>query len=41
MGPDAGHAAYSDDKGAQPQAAMRSVNSLVRLIASGSYIDAA
>lgn len=34
-------AAYSDDKGAQPQAAMRSVNSLVRLIASGSYIDAA
>ncbi len=34
-------AAYSDGRGSPPQAAMRSVNSLVRLIASGSYIDAA
>ncbi len=34
-------AAYSDDKGVQPPAAMSSINSLVRLIASGSYIDAA
>lgn len=33
--------AYSDNKGAPPHAAMRSVNSLVRLIASGSYINAA
>ncbi len=34
-------AAYSDDTGTQPGAAMRSVDSLARLIASGSYIDAA
>ncbi|MBB5694710.1 hypothetical protein [Muricoccus pecuniae] len=33
--------AYSEYKGAPPQAAMRSVNSLVRLIASGTYINAA
>ncbi len=33
--------AYSENKGAPPHAAMRSVNSLVRLIASGSYINAA
>ena len=33
--------AYSENKGTPPHAAMRSVNSLVRLIASGSYINAA
>jgi hypothetical protein len=33
-------AAYSEKKGAPPLAAMRSVNSLVRLIASGTYINA-
>jgi hypothetical protein len=33
--------AYSEVKGVPPLAAMRSVNSLVRLIASGTYINAA
>jgi hypothetical protein len=33
--------AYSENKGVPPLAAMRSVNSLVRLIASGTYINAA
>lgn len=33
--------AYAENKGAPPQAAMRSMSSLVRLIASGTYINAA
>jgi hypothetical protein len=33
--------AYAENKGVPPLAAMRSVNSLVRLIASGTYINAA
>ncbi|MCI0755826.1 hypothetical protein [Teichococcus vastitatis] len=34
-------AAYSETKGVPPRAAMRSMNSLARLIASGTFIDAA